>query len=165
MAELKIKQIDAYQVNLPYAGGVYHLSGGRRYTEFDATIVRIIADNGIEGWGESTPFGSTYLAAHALGVRAGINEIAPSLIGMDPRRVDRINETMDATLSGHEHAKIALDIACWDIFGKSTGMPVCELLGGSTDNKLPIISSIGVSSPTEMRQRVADHRARGYLGH
>ena len=67
MADISIKQIDLYQVNLPYAGGVYHLSGGRSYTEFDATIVRITASNGIEGWGESTPFGPTYIAAHALG--------------------------------------------------------------------------------------------------
>ena len=67
METLKINQIDVFQVELPYAGGVYHLSRGRTYTSFDATIVRITTDNGIEGGGESTPFGSTYIAAHALG--------------------------------------------------------------------------------------------------
>ena len=74
---MKITQIDVFQVNLPYAGGLYTLSGGREYRNFDATIVRITADNGLTGWGESTPFGSTYIAAHARGVRAGIAEIAP----------------------------------------------------------------------------------------
>ena len=72
---------------------------------------------------------------------------------------------MDDVLPGHEHAKAALDNACWDIFGKSTGLPVCELLGGRTDVKLPIISSIHVGAPTEMQQRVEDHRRRGYRGH
>ena len=51
---------------------------------------------------------------------------------------------MDNTLVGHNHAKTALDVACWDAFGKSVDLPVCELLGGSTDLPLPMISSIHV---------------------
>lgn len=165
MKELKIASIDVFQVDLPYSGGVYRLSGGREYTSFDATIVRITTDDGIEGWGESTPFGSTYIASHPLGVRAAIAHMAPSLIGLDPRRVDRINEAMDCALLGHEDAKTALDVACWDIFGKSVGMPVCELLGGRTAVRMPVISSIPVAAPQEMRSNVADHRKRGYKGH
>ncbi|MER9357573.1 mandelate racemase/muconate lactonizing enzyme family protein [Mesorhizobium sp. M0514] len=162
---MKIKQIDVYQVDLPYSGGVYLLSGGREYRSFDATIVRIETACGLEGWGESTPFGSTYVASHALGVRAGIAEMAPALIGLDPRRVDRINDSMDAALLGHLHAKTAIDVACWDILGKSMGLPVCELLGGRTDNRLPVISSIYAGEPDDMRGRVQDHRARGYTAH
>jgi len=118
---MKITKIDVFQVDLPYAGGTYVLSGGREYQSFDATIVRLTADNGLEGWGESTPFGSTYIAAHARGTRAGIAEIAPRLLGLDPRHVDRVNDAMDEALVGHNHAKTALDVACWDIFGKSVG--------------------------------------------
>lgn len=162
---MKIKRIDVHQVDLPYSGGVYLLSGGREYRSFDATIVRIETDTGLEGWGESTPFGSTYVASHALGVRAGIAEIAPALIGLDPRRVDRINDAMDDALLGHLHAKTALDVACWDVFGKSVGLPCCELLGGRTDVKMPVISSIYTGEPDDMRRRVAEHRARGYRAH
>jgi cis-L-3-hydroxyproline dehydratase len=162
---MKISQIDLFQVDLPYSGGVYKLSGGRSYTSFDASIVRITTDDGTQGWGESTPFGSTYIASHALGTRAGIAEIAPHLLGLDPRQVDRINDAMDNALVGHNHAKTALDVACWDIFGKSVGLPVCELLGGSTGVPLPTISSIYAGEPEEMRRRVADHRAQGYRGH
>ena len=162
---MKIKQIDVFQVDLPYAGGVYTLSGGREYRTFDATFVRISADNGLTGWGESTPFGSTYIASHARGVRAGIAEIAPYLLGRDPRHVDRINEAMDEALVGHLHAKTPLDVACWDLFGKAVEMPVCDLLGGRTSNKLPIISSIYTGTPEEMRQRVQQHREMGYKGH
>ena len=91
--------------------------------------------------------------------------LAPTLLGRDPRQTDRINDLMDSTLTGHNHAKTALDVACWDAFGKSVGRPVCELLGGSTDVAMPTISSIYAGDPQEMRARVADHRARGYLGH
>mgnify|MGYP002621020717 FL=1 len=162
---MRIERIDVFQVDLPYSGGVYLLSGGREYRSFDATIVRVATSDGLEGWGESTPFGATYIASHALGVRSGIAEIAPHLIGLDPRRVDRINDAMDAALVGHEHAKTALDVACWDVFGKSVGLPVCELLGGRTDVRMPVISSIYAGDPEEMRRRVAAHRARGYVGH
>ncbi len=162
---MKIAKIDLYQVELPYSGGVYKLSGGRAYESFDASIVRVTCDDGTEGWGESTPFGSTYIAAHARGARAGIAELAPALLGWDPRRTDRIADLMDSTLAGHNHAKTALDLACWDIFGKSVGLPVCELLGGSTNVPMPMISSIHAGDPEEMRERVAEHRSRGYRGH
>ncbi|WP_027858151.1 mandelate racemase/muconate lactonizing enzyme family protein [Marinobacterium jannaschii] len=162
---MKIKQIDVFQVDLPYSGGTYKLSGGRLFSSFDATFVRITCDNGLEGWGESTPFGATYIAAHALGVRAGIAEIAPNLIGRDPRQVDRIYDAMDQALVGHLHAKTALDIACWDLFGKSVNLPVCELLGGSTGEAMPVISSIYAGEPEDMRGRVAAHRGQGYKSH
>nr|WP_315980102.1 mandelate racemase/muconate lactonizing enzyme family protein [Aliamphritea spongicola] len=115
--------------------------------------------------GESTPFGATYIAAHALGVRAGIAEMAPQLIGLDPRHVDRVNDAMDGALVGHNHAKTAIDVACWDIFGKATGMPVCDLLGGRTRAAMPIISSIYAGDPDDMRSRIAEHRAQGYRSH
>ncbi len=162
---MKIKSIDVFQVDLPFAGGTYRLSGGREYKYFDATIVRITTDEGLEGWGESTPFGATYIAAHAKGVRAGIDEIAQQLIGLDPRRMDRLNDIMDANLAGHHHVKTALDVACWDIFGKSANLPVCDLLGGRTNQKLPLISSTHTGTPDEMRERVATYRSRGYRGH
>ncbi|WP_166417160.1 mandelate racemase/muconate lactonizing enzyme family protein [Cochlodiniinecator piscidefendens] len=162
---MKIAKIDLYQVDLPYSGGTYLLSGGREFTSFDASIVCITTDDGTEGWGESTPFGSTYIASHATGARAGIAEIAPHLLGRDPRQLDRINDAMDQVLLGHNHAKSAIDLACWDVFGKSVGLPVCELLGGSTNIPMPTISSIYAGDPDDMRKRVADHRAMGYRGH
>ena len=162
---MRIERLEVYQIDLPYAGGTYRLSSGRSYESFDATLVRVVTDEGLEGWGESTPFGSTYIAAHGAGVRAGLAEIAPAVIGLDPRRLDRLNDAMDEALVGHAHAKTPMDVACWDIFGKAAGMPVCDLLGGRVEGPVPVISSIHVGAPEEMRARVAEHRARGYLGH
>ena len=72
---------------------------------------------------------------------------------------------MNNTLAGHNHAKTPLDVACWDVFGKSVNLPVCELLGGSTNTPMPMISSIHAGDPEEMRARVAGHRSKGYLAH
>lgn len=162
---MKISQIDVYQVDLPYASGVYRLSGGRSYESFDATIVKVSTDTGIVGWGESTPFGGTYVAAHAKGVRAGLEELAPAVLGLNPAHLDRINDAMDETLVGHPAAKTPIDVACWDILGKATKMPVCDLLGGRVAGAIPMISSIGSDAPEAMRANVARHRAMGFLGH
>src|SRR5699024_4581725 len=86
---MRIAAIDLFRAELPYSGGVYRLSRGRTYESFDAAIVRLTAEDGTQGWGESTPFGSTYVAAHARGTVAGIEELAPVVLGQDPRRVDR----------------------------------------------------------------------------
>ncbi|KAI9369563.1 enolase C-terminal domain-like protein [Aspergillus egyptiacus] len=163
MTDLKITQIDVFQLDLPYSVGVYHLSGGRAITRFDGTFVRITTNTGLEGWGESTPF-DHYVSVHGGGIRAAIAEIAPRLIGLDPRQVDRINDAMDAALLGNESAKSAIDIACWDVFGKSVGLPVCDLLGGSTGEKMPVICSIPVSDAAGTRRAVAFAREKGYTG-
>ena len=162
---MKITSLDVFKLDLPYAGGTYRLSHGRDYDSFDATFVRLRTDTGLEGWGESTPFGATYIAAHARGVRAGIEEMATGVLGRDPRLTDRVWDAMDQHLAGHNHAKAAIDLAVWDLAGKALGLPVHALLGGSTGQRMPVISSIHAGSPEDMRARVADHRARGYRGH
>lgn len=61
---------------------------------------------------------------------------------------------MDGCLVRHNHAKTPIDVACWDIFGKSVDMPFCDLLGGRTNQELPLISSIYAGDPEDMRARV-----------
>ena len=64
---MKIQRIDLYSVDLPYSGGIYRLSGGRTYDVLRRLDRQLTCDDGTEGWGESTPFGSTYIASHAVG--------------------------------------------------------------------------------------------------
>lgn len=64
------------------------------------------------------PLGSYYLPSYAEGVRTGINELAPSLINLDPCELGRVNDVMDYCMKGHPYVKSAIDMACWDILGK-----------------------------------------------
>ena len=162
---MQISSIDLFNVELPYAGGTYTLSGGRSYTSFTAHLVRITASCGRVGWGESTPFGSNYIASHPAGDAAAIAELAPALLGANPCHSDLIMDRMDQILTGHLSAKAAIDIACWDLFGQQVGMPIYALLGGMRTPILPLISSIYAGTPDDMRARVAAHRANGYRGH
>ena len=64
--------------------------------------------------------------------------LAPTVLGMDPRPIQRVYDAMDGALKGHEYAKSAIDMACWDLLGKSTGLSFKELLGGGYQENLPL---------------------------
>jgi cis-L-3-hydroxyproline dehydratase len=159
---MKITRITAYQVDLPLHEGSYKWSGGKSVAVFDSTVVAVETDAGIIGWGEVCPLGPAYLAAYAGGVRAGLAEMAPYLLGTDPRELDRLNRRMDAVLKGHPYVKSALDMACWDILGQATGLPVCVLLGGRYGEDFVLYRAISQEAPEAMAQNVAGYRAEGY---
>lgn len=159
---MKIKRIFAHQVDLPLNEGSYKWSGGKSVTVFDSTIVGVETDTGLVGYGEVCPLGPFYLPAYAGGVRAGLTELGPHLIGWDPRELGRLNHRMDAALKGHPYVKSGIDIACWDILGQATGLPVCVLLGGRYGDDVTLYRAISQESPETMASRVAGYRAEGY---
>ena len=159
---MKITRILAYRVELPLRETTYKWSGGKSVTVFDSTIVRVETDTGLAGHGEVCPLGPFYLPAYADGVRAGLRELGPHLIGEDPRQLAKLNRRMDAVLKGHPYVKSGIDIACWDILGQATGMPVCELLGGRYGEDVHLYRAISQESPEEMAAKVAGYRAEGY---
>jgi len=124
--------------------------------------VRVETDAGIVGHGEVCPLGPFYLPAYANGVRAGIRELGPHLLGADPRELGKLNRLMDAALKGHPYVKSGIDIACWDILAQSAGLPVCELLGGRYGEDVHLYRAISQDTPDAMAARVAGYRAEGY---
>ena len=108
---MKITRIKAYQVDLPLREGRYSWSNGNFVEVFDSTVVAVETDAGITGWAECCPLGSAYLPAYAKGVRAGLDEIGPKVIGLDPRDLSNLNRHMDAVLRGHPYVKAPIDIA------------------------------------------------------
>jgi L-alanine-DL-glutamate epimerase-like enolase superfamily enzyme len=159
---MKIRRIRAYRVELPLQEGSYKWSGGKSVTVFDSTVVEIQTDAGVSGFGEVCPLGPFYLPAYANGVRAGIAELGPHLLGSDPLSLAQLNRRMDAALKGHAYVKSALDMACWDILGKVTSQPVCTLLGGRYGEDFGLYRAISQESPEAMADRVAGYRAEGY---
>jgi L-alanine-DL-glutamate epimerase-like enolase superfamily enzyme len=158
----KITKIEAFQVDLPLHEGIYNWSGGKSIEVFDSTVVAIYTDTGITGYGEVCPLGPAYLPAYANGVRAGIAQLAPHLIGSDPTALSVINDLMDRSLRGHPYVKSAIDIACWDILGKVAHQPVATLLGGCYGESFPLYRAISQDSPDKMAQKVSAYRAEGY---
>tara|TARA_R110002072_G_scaffold145460_1_gene291907 strand:- start:40888 stop:41991 length:1104 start_codon:yes stop_codon:yes gene_type:complete len=159
---MKITRIAAYRVELPLHEGSYKWSGGKSVDVFDSTIVRVETDDGVVGHGEVCPLGPFYLPAYAAGVRAGIAELAPHLIGQEATELGKLNQLMDAAMKGHPYVKSGIDIACWDILGQVAGVPVCTLLGGRWGDDFVLYRAISQQSPEEMAKNVASYREEGY---
>lgn len=159
---MKISRIFAHRVELPLHEGSYKWSGGKSVSVFDSTVIGVETDTGLVGYGEVCPLGPFYLPAYAEGVRSGLRELAPHLIGFDPRELAKLNHRMDAALKGHAYVKSGIDVACWDILGKATGLPVCVLMGGRFGDSVRLYRAISQESPEQMARKVAGYRAEGY---
>lgn len=159
---MKIRSLRAYRVDLPLKEGSYNWSGGKSVSVFDSTVVEVVTDEGLSGWGEVCPLGPFYLPAYAEGVRAGIRELGPHLVGENPLELEKLNRRMDAALQGHPYVKSGIDMACWDLLGKATGQPACTLLGGRFGDDFVLYRAISQESPEAMAAKIAGYRSEGY---
>lgn len=158
---MRIAQVHVYQKDLPLNGSVYRLSEGA-YTALDSTVVEIVSDTGISGWGETCPIGPTYAPAHAAGARAALCQMAPGLVGRTVTGPLEIQRALHGLLNGHNYAKAAIDIAVHDLVGKAHGMRVCELLGGAMTDRVDSYYSLTVGEPDDVARIAAEKVAEGY---
>ena len=159
---MKIAAIRVFGVELPLVEGRYSWSEGKYVEVFDSTVVELITDDGLSGFGEVCPLGPFYLPAYAEGARAGIAELAPALLDENPIAIGPLNRLMDTALLGHPYVKSAIDMACWDLLGKDSGKSVCELMGGKFGDSVALYRAISQRPADEMAENVAAHRADGY---
>ena len=158
---MKITRISTYQADLPMKEGSYSWST-QSFSAFDSTVVVIETDSGLSGVGEICPLGPSYLAAYAEGARTGIAMLAPDLIGQDPCQLGAINQRMDHLLKGHPYVKSAIDMACWDIYGKATQQPVYSLLGGRLHDRVKLFKVISRTDPDAMAEKLNEYQDLGF---
>ncbi len=146
---MKITEIHVYQHDLPVKNGPYKMANAW-VDALDTTIVQLVTDTGLKGYGETCPVGPTYQPQHALGARAALEQIAVALIGENPLLVSNICQIMDSNLNGHNYAKAVIDIALYDLMGKHFNSRVCDLLGGSHFDSVPSYYATGVGEADEV---------------
>jgi len=159
---VKIRRIDVHAVRYRHAGGPFAMSGGRVSTEQESTVVRVETDDGAVGFGEACVISPDYAPGYAPSTRAALGLLAPALLGADPRAPELVQARLDAAAKGYGEAKSALDMACWDLFGRATGLRVSDLLGGTHQEELPLYTGVGIAAPEEMRRRCEELLAAGY---
>ena len=151
----------------PNARGYLVRKGNRTvYPTFDRSVlVKLVTRDGVVGWGE------TYGLVAPGAVGAIINDLlADFTIGRDPTKPSHIYDDLYDLVrvrgySGgfYVDALAAIDIALWDIAGQIAGSPIAELLGGSTDTRIPAYVS-GLPKPTRAERAVlaAEWAERGF---
>jgi L-alanine-DL-glutamate epimerase-like enolase superfamily enzyme len=171
---MRIKTVRAWWVRIPIEESRQHKSDFGRLTTFDAAILRIETDDGVVGWGEGKNAAGSAGTYSAL-VHLINDEIAPRLIGRDPCDISAIWEMLyngvrheTAAAAGHAMPELsrrglsvaaisAVDIALWDILGKSLGVPVWKLLGGRKADRLPAYASGGWASADKIGDQLQSY--------
>ncbi|KAJ4002824.1 hypothetical protein NW752_012356 [Fusarium irregulare] len=158
---MQIKDITVFAYDANYRYGTYSMSHSRLAKGHKSIVVRIRSDDGFEGWAETAPLGSDYLASSYTGELAAIQELSPQLIGLDPRSPEAICNVMDRAMMGAYAAKAVIDMACWDILGKSLGLPTAVLLGGRLTESPKAFSVIGIREPDAAVKQAQDELTKG----
>uniref|UniRef100_A0A1I8G9Z1 MR_MLE domain-containing protein n=1 Tax=Macrostomum lignano TaxID=282301 RepID=A0A1I8G9Z1_9PLAT len=136
---MRITNVNIYRADLPLLDESYNLSDGKSVRVLDATVVELVTDSGIRGYGECCPLGPNYLPSYANGLRTGLAELRPNLIGLDPLDIEVVNRQMDYNLK------------------------CAPCSGGRFGDYVPLYRPISQGSPEEMVERVRHYRAtRGY---
>ena len=157
---MRVAEIHVYRHDLPVLNGQYRLARTEVHS-LSTTLVKLVADTGLVGWGESCPIGPTYAEAHAAGAVAALSELAPGLTGAEVWPVP-LHRRMDGLLNGHNYAKAAIDIAAHDLLGKHLGLSLSDLLGGATTDLVPSYYSTIIDTPEKTAQVAAEKCAEGY---
>ncbi|NLV47497.1 MAG: hypothetical protein GXY22_02445 [Clostridiaceae bacterium] len=143
----------------------YHLSG--EYGIFSTAtpvIVTMTTDEELSGIGECDPW-PLFTGDSAESVMTVLtNHLAPMLIGCDPCNINELHRRMNAVIRNQLIAKSAIDMAAYDLLGKSSGLPVHALLGGKQRHSMPVMWSVGGSTPEECAKDVLTCMESGYVG-
>lgn len=158
---MKIKEVHVYSHTMPVKNGPYTIASSKVYS-LDTTLVKLVADNGLIGWGETCPVGPTYQPHHAKGAVAALEEMAQGLIGANPLQPLVLRRKMDSLLNSHRYAKAAIDIAAYDLTGKHLNMRVADLLGGAVTERVPSYYASGIGEPDDIARIAEERMKEGY---
>jgi muconate cycloisomerase len=90
------------------------------------------------------------------------NSLSKYVLGENPFNIEKINFRMDTNLARNETAKGLLDMACYDLMGQITDLPVCELIGGKNIEEIPLTALIPLGEPILMKGLVRSYFKRGF---
>jgi len=175
---VKITRVTATWVHVPIPSDRQHTSDFGRAVSFDTTLVRVETEGGLVGFGESKAVLPSSGSNHAL-CELITHELAPLLVGEDARDISRLWDVMYngtrahyALARGHAfpvlgrrgllvQALSGVDIALWDLLGKSLGVPVWRLLGGRRQARMPAYASGGWALADRIAKELQSYIDRG----
>ncbi len=178
---MKITRVEAIWLQVPIEPALQHVSDFGRAATFDTALVRIDTEGGLVGWGEAKVSAGSFGDFHGV-VEIVNREFAPRLVGQDARDITRHWESLYsgtrdhyALARGHVFPAMSrrgasisalsgIDIALWDLLGKSLGVPVWQLLGGRRSERMPAYASGGWANAAGIGEQLQSYVKRGGFG-
>jgi L-alanine-DL-glutamate epimerase-like enolase superfamily enzyme len=132
-----------------------------------SVLVRLTDENGLQGWGQSVPVESwTYETVETVETTLR-NYLAPAILGADPADMADIHARMNRAITpsfsvGQPLCKAAIDLACYDLWGKQTNRTVAQILGGAQQKQLTLSWTIQAPTMAGIEKQLEQGRALGY---
>lgn len=176
--DLRIREVRAIWLRCPIEPDAQATSDFGAMETFSTVIVRITTEDGQVGHGETKAAGGSVSINHAL--RAMIElELGPQLAGLDARDINACWERLyNGVRAGYARdrgrafpalgrrgltlcAIAGIDLALWDLVGRSLGVPAWQLLGGRIKDRLPLYASGGWAGVTAIGDEVRRYVEEG----
>ncbi len=166
-SRVKIDRIDVFPVRYPTVGYFKFFAGPYGAVGRAAVIVKITADDGTVGWGQSIPvekWSYETLEASTVAIR---DYYAPELIARDPTDIAGAHKIMDDVIkpsftTGMPITRAGIDIALHDLTGKLSGKSLCALWGRPRGGPLTLSWTVNARTVDEVDQVMETGRKRGY---
>jgi len=164
---MKIKDIKFYFARIPLVplekGGIspyrgYDLDYG--LTDAESCILEVITDEGVVGWGEMNARINPSVLKTII-----TDFVNPLVIGKNPLELNKIFHDFRLLCEPPIDTRgflVALDIACWDILGKVSNLPINLLLGGRIRNEVKIAYCLGLMDHKTTIQKIREIKEEGY---
>ena len=161
VAKLKISKLETFIVNVRYT----HDEVSSRIVRSGVTevVVKLTADNGLVGWGESC--GNI---ANARSIEEAVQCAAAFTVGSDPwqREAAALNYykrgTWDRRIHSANFAFAGVDQAMWDLCGKECRQPIYRLLGGALRDEVDYFYYLSRGSADDIERQCREGVGRGY---
>jgi muconate cycloisomerase len=159
----RIVRVDVGRVDYPLVGEFKFFKGGARPT----VLLRLTDEDGREGFGQSVPV-ETWTYETVESVETTLRHyLAPAVLGAEPSDIAGVHARMERAIRpsfsvGQPLAKAAIDLGCYDLWGKQSGKAASDLLGGARTDSITL--SWTVQSPTiaGSEEQIAQGKALGY---
>lgn len=156
---MRITAIQVGRLSLPLAHPFK--TALRTVDRLEDIVVRVVGENGLEGYGEAPP--TAVITGDTKGsILCAIQDfIAPAIVGMDLMDLPAVMEKLNGCMVHNTTPKAAVDMALYDLWAKTKGQPLYQLLGGAKQSFETDIT-ISVNPVEEMVRDSLEAVARGF---
>ena len=160
-----IRSVELARLDYALVGDFKFFKSGRRPT----LLVRLTDADGVQGCGQAVPV-ETWSYETAESVESTLEHyLAPAVLGADPADLEDVHARMERAIRpsfsvGQPLAKAAIDLACYDLWGRQADRPVFELLGKKAPGEIEIKLSwtVNAASIEAARAQLGQGHAAGY---
>jgi muconate cycloisomerase len=159
----KISRVEVARLDYALVGDFKFFKGKQR----PSVLVRLTDDSGVQGLGQAVPVETwTYETTETVETTLE-HYLAPAVLGADPSDLAEVHARMERAIRpsfsvGQPLAKAAIDLACYDLWGRQTGRGVCELLGGRRMEEVKLSWTVNATTLEKAEQQLEQGRDAGY---